>query len=266
MGRKASTGPRTTEGKERASRNALTHGCTSKRLLLPGDDPAEWEALQAQWLADYEPDKPTFRDQVLRAAEADWLLRRAMDRYCAAEQKLCKDEPDFLEWTEEQHKILERFGRYRTTAQRWFHRERGAAEQLRKARFSEGLRVEAARRNEVVEEADEPVEVVKQPVKAKPVPIVQDVEVDLDADGRTVSKWWPPHQYVQTRARMEEEPVYVRRQFYFFCAVPPEYHWLTDDPDRRVAKSEFWRTMPYAEWQKWVEMEELRGDGHLMGD
>jgi len=120
--------------------------------------------------------------------------------------------------------------------------------------------------NEVVEEADEPVEVVKQPVKAKPVPIVQNVEIDLDADGRTVSKWWPPHQYVETRARMEEEPVYVRRHFYFFCAVPPEYHWLTDDPDRRGPKSEFWRTMPYAEWMKWVEMEELRGDGHLMGD
>ena len=244
MGRTAATtGPKTAEGKE--------------------------------WLADYEPDKPTFRDQVLRAAEGEWLLRRAVRRYDEAEQKLYKEEPDALAWTDEQHKLLERFGRYRTTAQRWFHRERGAAEQLRRARFSEGLRTEAARRREAADVAsEEPVvaepvaePVVALPMKRQPVPaIVQDIEVNLDEQGQTVTNWWPPHEYVRVRARSHEEPIYVRRQFYFFCAVPPEYYWLTDNPAEREAGSRFWRTMPYAKWLELIEIEDRKGDGHLVGE
>ena len=270
MGRKASTGPRTVEGKERASRNALQHGCTSKRLLLPGEDAGEWEKLQAQWLADYEPDKPTFREQVLRAAEGEWLLRRAVGRYNDAELQLYTEQPDALAWTEEQHKLMERFGRYRTTAQRWFHRERGAAEQLRKARFSEGLRVEAARRREAEaageeDQTEEELPVVAEPVTPKPLPIVQSIEVNLDEQGRTVTRWYPPHDRIKFSAQQEPGAVIVKRNYYFFCAVPPEYYWLTDDPAERGPKAEFWRTVPYAQWLEYVEMEERNGDGLLVG-
>jgi len=53
---------------------------------------------------------------------------------------------------------------------------------------------------------------------------------------------------------------------YFFCAVPPEYYWLTEDPAERGPKSEFSRTMPYAEWLKWIEIEEREGSEHLLGE
>ena len=81
-----------------------------------------------------------------------------------------------------------------------------------------------------------------------------------------MSTWWPPDEYVKTRARLEQEPVYVRRHLYFFCAVPPEYYWLTEDPAERGPKSEFSRTMPYAEWLKWIEIEEREGSEHLLGE
>ena len=40
-----STGPRTAEGKEIVSRNALKHGLFSRYLLLDDEDPAEYQAL-----------------------------------------------------------------------------------------------------------------------------------------------------------------------------------------------------------------------------
>jgi hypothetical protein len=83
-----STGPKTEEGKAISSQNARTHGCTSTQLLLPHEDPAEWEALQAAWLRDYSPDCDTFRELVLAAATAQWFLRRNDKRLNEAEQFL----------------------------------------------------------------------------------------------------------------------------------------------------------------------------------
>jgi hypothetical protein len=40
-----STGPRTDEGKQRSSQNALKHGLLAKRSVIPGEDPAEFDAL-----------------------------------------------------------------------------------------------------------------------------------------------------------------------------------------------------------------------------
>lgn len=42
-----STGPRTAKGKERARLNALKYGVTSRALLLPGESPADLEALDS---------------------------------------------------------------------------------------------------------------------------------------------------------------------------------------------------------------------------
>ncbi len=40
-----STGPRTGQGKSVASRNATKHGFTGKSILLPGENPQEFESL-----------------------------------------------------------------------------------------------------------------------------------------------------------------------------------------------------------------------------
>jgi len=45
-----STGPRTPEGKQRSSRNAITHGFHARDVVIPGEDPADFTALrEASW-------------------------------------------------------------------------------------------------------------------------------------------------------------------------------------------------------------------------
>ena len=132
-----STGPKTEEGKGISSQNARTHGCTSTQLLLPHEDPAEWEALKAAWIRDYSPDCDTFRELVLAAATAQWFLRRNDKRLNEAEQFLHTEaHASPLFWLEPQHRLYERILRYRTAAERSFQRARAAVEQYRVAAFS----------------------------------------------------------------------------------------------------------------------------------
>ena len=49
-----STGPRTDEGKAIASQNSLKHGLASGTLLIPGEDPAAYEALVADFIAQHQ--------------------------------------------------------------------------------------------------------------------------------------------------------------------------------------------------------------------
>src|SRR6266852_429744 len=53
-----STGPRTDEGKVIASQNSLKHGLASGTLLLPGEDPAAYEALVADFITQHQPETP----------------------------------------------------------------------------------------------------------------------------------------------------------------------------------------------------------------
>ncbi len=50
-----STGPRTHEGKSRMRLNACKHGIYSKSVVLPGEDPAHFEALGREYHDLYQP-------------------------------------------------------------------------------------------------------------------------------------------------------------------------------------------------------------------
>ncbi len=50
-----STGPRTVAGKARVSDNARSHGFLSRHLIVEGESPAEFAALLAELVADYQP-------------------------------------------------------------------------------------------------------------------------------------------------------------------------------------------------------------------
>jgi hypothetical protein len=71
-----STGPRTEEGKAAVSLNALQHGLRSSQVLLPGEDPAEFEALQAELAAEWQPASTSELDLVERMAIAKWRAAR----------------------------------------------------------------------------------------------------------------------------------------------------------------------------------------------
>jgi hypothetical protein len=127
-----STGPRTLEGKQISSQNATKHGCCSQRLLLPDENPEEWEALKAGWLQEYNTSSPVFLSRVVQAAEKQWLLLRAQRRFDEVQQFLYDAQPECRLWNEEQCKLHDKFQRYLTTAERAFDRAFRNAEHLRR--------------------------------------------------------------------------------------------------------------------------------------
>jgi len=73
-----STGPRTTQGKARSSRNALKHGLLSSQILLEHEDVEELEALREGLYADLQPVGTLEEVLVERIVSSAWLLRRAL--------------------------------------------------------------------------------------------------------------------------------------------------------------------------------------------
>ena len=137
-----STGPRTPEGKARSSQNARTHGCTSRTLILPGERQEDYDLLVADWLHDYAPQVATAYELVVQTAQAHWFYLRVLGQCDRAEQEWANQNP--LEWDEQEWKTRERLGRYRTTAERSFHRALTAIEARRKSRLAECAQEEAA--------------------------------------------------------------------------------------------------------------------------
>jgi hypothetical protein len=131
------TGPRTREGKQKASQNSTKHGCCSKRLLLPDEDPKEFEALKAGWLQSYDTRDPVSLRLVLAAAEAQWQLTRAQNAFSKAQYAIYEEQPDCILWTEEHHKLYSKFQRYQGAAERTFQRAFHDVERLRRTQLKQ---------------------------------------------------------------------------------------------------------------------------------
>ena len=71
-------GPKTPEGKEAVKFNGLKHGLRAEEVVLPGEDPAAFEAERQAWLADWSPRSHTRSVLVEMAAVASWRFRRAV--------------------------------------------------------------------------------------------------------------------------------------------------------------------------------------------
>jgi hypothetical protein len=71
-----STGPRTEEGKERSSLNALKSGLTGRTVLLSTEDTAAYERHVAHFFAFYEPVGDEETVVVQRMADTRWRLDR----------------------------------------------------------------------------------------------------------------------------------------------------------------------------------------------
>ena len=71
-------GPRTQAGKAASSKNSFKHGLASGRILIEGEDPAEFEALVADLEADYRPATETEALLVHDLAKFHWLADRAI--------------------------------------------------------------------------------------------------------------------------------------------------------------------------------------------
>jgi hypothetical protein len=118
-----STGPRTSEGKLASSRNSLKHGLASAQLIIPGEDPAAFDALLSGLLDEHQPANPTEDILVREIAQSYWLTQRAI-RF--QNQCFTADGVD--------EKRLALFLRYQTTHERAFHKALKLLIQLKKGR------------------------------------------------------------------------------------------------------------------------------------
>ena len=71
-----STGPRTVEGKTASSLNALKHGADAASVIIPGEDPAEYERIVAEYRRDLQPHCAIEERQVTIIIHSDWQRRR----------------------------------------------------------------------------------------------------------------------------------------------------------------------------------------------
>src|SRR5581483_7248239 len=71
-----STGPRTEEGKASSSRNSLSHGLTAKTVLLPGEDPAEYQTFAEGVRKDFESHNATQSALIQELIDIQWRLLR----------------------------------------------------------------------------------------------------------------------------------------------------------------------------------------------
>ena len=71
-----STGPRSAEGKSTSRFNALKHGIDAASIVIPGEDPADYDALVAQYQREYQPESASESFHVDTMIRADWQKRR----------------------------------------------------------------------------------------------------------------------------------------------------------------------------------------------
>ena len=151
---KKSTGPRTDEGKQRSSQNALKHGVYAVESVIPGEDPADFDKLCDEFGQRYQPDGPYERSLVRQMADAEWRMRRIMrleadfikypvEQALERHQERHPDQPEpdlsLLRGQILQSRTIElqRFARYEDTLSR---RQRQAYKSLMECRTQEAQR------------------------------------------------------------------------------------------------------------------------------
>jgi hypothetical protein len=109
-----STGPRTAEGKERASQNAVKHGLLAREAVIVGEDPAEFEMYREGMLQTLDPVGPVEAMLAERVVGLSWRLRRAERLQNAAFAAIDEGEPTELlearleEWKQHKGSVRDR--------------------------------------------------------------------------------------------------------------------------------------------------------------
>jgi hypothetical protein len=106
-----------------SSRNATKHGLASGQLIIPGEEPAEFDSLLAALLDDHQPVGETEALLIKEMAQSHWLAQRAIRL-----QNTCFTQEGANE------KSLSLFLRYFTTHNRAFHKALADLQRLQKER------------------------------------------------------------------------------------------------------------------------------------
>jgi hypothetical protein len=80
--------------------NAVKHGAFAKTMILPGEDPEEFEELHFSLIEEWKPVGPTEEDAVLSIAQGVWRKRRAQKLLQAqiANRRCDPNDPLYDEW------------------------------------------------------------------------------------------------------------------------------------------------------------------------
>jgi hypothetical protein len=250
----------------------MTHGCCSHKAIIRGESQEEFDEVLVDWMDDYRPRCKSDRLLVEAAVLAQWIQMRNTNRYNELEQKF--QEKSALEWTEEEHKEMERCIRYKTTAERSFVRAANTVEQVMKRRrnrsqerASEGEKAEKKVPEKKVPEERvpevPPTEAVEQR-KPKPIHVLdQWVDVVME-DGRAVTTLEPSNeQLMEDRGTMEPVPEQVCRRFHFRDGIPDEYAWSCETEEQRIRTKSGMQQMSLETWLAAIAREEAAGTGHL---
>jgi hypothetical protein len=134
-----STGPRSVEGKAVSRFNALKHGMDAASVVLPGEDPAAYEAMVSSYEEELQPATPSERFHVDTIIQANWqkqrLLRAQAELYRdVMRQSGCRTLAAALQAETPAGKVLNRVQRQLAAAERDWHRANRELRRLREER------------------------------------------------------------------------------------------------------------------------------------
>ncbi len=186
-----STGPSTPEGRAAVRLNGLKHGLCAETIIVPGEDPAAFEAMLDAYRAEYQPATPSAEFLVRQVAMADWrLLRlhrieasfhtmRHKELDCSRREELqCDDDARlaFIDWMDAGPKsLLANLHRY----------------EIRLERSAKNARQELGRRP-VALVSTAPVEPTKAQPKTPPSPKIISIETVERPSAPIISDPEPP--------------------------------------------------------------------------
>jgi hypothetical protein len=193
------------------SLNSIKHGCRSKQLLLPHEDPNAWIKLREMYIEEFQP-RTAFMEKLVEATvKADWMLQRNQQNLYVVQVDL---NPDPRMWSEEDHHQIALFTRYQTAAERTFTRAMAVLRSYQKVQQS---------REEP--KTPKPPKAPKKEVVEEPVIVEQWVEV-RKIENKVVTEFFPSNE--ELRQQIEEsdpKPALVYRRLFFPDGVPAQYQW-----------------------------------------
>lgn len=127
---------------QRTPPGALIPGGVSQNLVLPNEDPAEFEALLRDLLAEYQPETTHHHILVEQVALSHWLLWRRQRAVNCVEAAIYGAENAQALWMKSDYERLERVERSKIQAELSLKRALQNAEHIRKHRQAEAGRLE----------------------------------------------------------------------------------------------------------------------------
>jgi hypothetical protein len=89
------------------------------------------------------------------------------------------------------------------------------------------------------------------------------IEIDIDC-GQTTTKLYPSNEeLIEEGKAMLPPPELVYRRLNFPAGVPPEYHWVTQNPEARELGGTGIQRMTVDTWLRVIERERADGTGHV---